>query len=244
VKIRRHLRRTLGIARDFVVGRPELSVIDRLARDDRRTPVFAAALEFVNYEKVDGDIVEFGVFAGASLALLSRCHEDDTKEMARRVVGFDSFDGLPVSAEQHARWRPGACSTMHARHPLVAVGARVTPQVTRDLFAACELPAPELHVGLFEDTVPRVIPSKYPAIAVAHIDCDLYESTRTVLHAVVPALQDGTILLFDDWFHYRGDPNKGEARAYSEFLACHPEWQSVHYRTYATFCNAFILSRR
>ena len=57
-------------------------------------------------------------------------------------------------------------------------------------------------------------------------------------------LQDGAVLLFDDWFHYRGSPEKGEARAFDEFLRAHPEWRSVHYRSYATFCNAFILSRR
>ena len=52
------------------------------------------------------------------------------------------------------------------------------------------------------------------------------------------------MLLFDDWFHYRGHPGKGEARAFSEFLAAHPEWGAAQYQPYATFCNSFILHRR
>ena len=31
-----------------------------------------------------------------------------------------------------------------------------------------------------------------------------------------PALQDGAMVMFDDWFHYRGNPRKGQSRAFSE----------------------------
>lgn len=216
----------------------------RLLRSDERTPAFLAAIDYINYEQVPGDIAEFGVFTGLSLALLAQGQTFDSKGMPRRIVGFDSFEGLPASAEGHARWREGACRTSIAWHPFVEPGGRVTPEITERLFAACGLSAPELHVGLFASTVPAVVPSRYPAIALAHLDCDLYESTRCALEAMRPALQDGTVLLFDDWFHYRGNPEKGEARAFGEFLEAHPEWRAVHYRSYATFCNAFILSRR
>jgi len=216
----------------------------RLIRGDDRSTTFFAAIDFVNYEQVPGDIVEFGVFSGISLALLAQGHQFDTKGMTRRVAGFDSFDGLPPSDEEHARWTVGACATNHGSHPILPSGARVTPDITRELFALCGLPAPDLHVGLFEHTVRSVVPARHRAVAVVHMDCDLYESTKTALEGIAPALQDGTVLLFDDWFHYRGNPCKGEARAFREFLEHHPEWQSVHYRSYSTFCNAFILSRR
>jgi O-methyltransferase len=242
--VRQQLRSGLRQARDFVIGQPELPVMTRLIRGDARAETFFAAVEFVNYERVAGDILEFGVFTGVSLALLAQGHSFDPKGMERRIAGFDSFDGLPPSAEEHARWVAGDCATNHGSHPLAAAGVRVTPQITRDLFAACGLPSPALHTGLFDRTVPAVVPSVYPAVAIAHIDCDLYESTCTALEAIEPALQEGTVLLFDDWFHYRGNPHKGEARAFREFLASHPHWEAAHYRSYATFRNAFILSRR
>ena len=242
--IRKQIRRGLRHARDLVIGQSETPVMSRIIRGDDRATTFFAAIEFVDYEQVPGDIVEFGVFTGLSLALLAQGHAFDPKGMVRRVVGFDSFDGLPPSTEEHAQWRDGACRTNHAWHPFVEPGVRVTPEITKNLFAACELAEPELHVGLFDNTVPPVVPSRYSSIAVAHIDCDLYESAKSALDAMAPALQDGTVLLFDDWFHYRANPRRGEARAFREFLSEHPEWESVHYRTYATFCNAFILSRR
>jgi hypothetical protein len=242
--VRQQLRRGLRAVRDLAIGRDDPPIMTRLIRADARSSTFFNAIEYINYEKVPGDIVEFGVFTGVSLALLAQGYGFDPKGMSRRVVGLDSFDGLPPSAEEHARWREGACSTTSAWHPLVPEGSRVTPEITRDLFAACSLPAPALYVGSFDKTAPALFPSVYAEVALVHLDCDLYESARCALAAVSPALQDGALLLFDDWFHYRGHPHKGEARAFHEFLAAHPEWQAVHYRAYATFCNAFILSRR
>ena len=219
-------------------------VVTRMARRDARWTTFCRAIEYVDYEAVPGDIVEFGVFTGISLALLAKAHTFDPKGIERRVGGFDSFQGLPGSNEPHARWQPGDCSSNHSWHPLLQVGDPVTPEVTRRLFDACGLEAPLLHVGAFEETLPAAFPAVHRQVALAHFDCDLYESTRDALAAVAPVLQDGAMLLFDDWFHYRGHPGKGESRAFTEFLAAHPGWGAVPYQPYATFCNSFILHRR
>lgn len=236
-------RAFLRAARDLIFGGPTISVVDRLVRDERRWGAFARAVEYANFEMIPGDIVEFGVWTGRSLALLATAHARDAKGMTRRLVGFDSFLGLPESAEVHARWRPGWC-TSSGPHPLVPHGAPVTPQITRQLFAACGLPAPELEIGPFDETIGRVVPSKYPEIAIVHIDCDIYESTILALDGIAPALQDGAILLFDDWFHFKGNPARGEARAFHEFLSKHPEWGAVPFCPYATFANSFIVYLR
>lgn len=218
--------------------------ITALMREDARTDTFVRALEFVNFEKVDGDVVECGVFGGLSLAVLAKAATFDPKGMRRRIVGFDTFDGLPPSQERHARWVAGDCARTHSWHPLAGPGERVSADLTRRLFRACGLSEPLLYEGPFDRTMTPAIREAHPAIALMHLDCDLYESTRDALDAAAPALQDGTLLLFDDWFHFRAHPRMGEARAFHEFLERHGEWQAQHWRSYATFCNAFILSRR
>jgi len=237
----RHAARTM---RDLTIGAEEVPIMSQMIRRDARTPTFFAALDYINYERVPGDVVEFGVYTGMSLAIFAQGQSFDPKGMTRRFVGFDSFEGLPPSAEVHARWQPRDCAVNHSWHPLLAIGAPVTPAVTLDLFAACGLEPPALHAGPFTETVSRVVPSTYSAIALVHLDCDLYESTRDALALVAPALQDGAMLMFDDWFHYRGNPRKGQARAFAEFLDLYPQWVSVPYRSYSTFCQAFILSCR
>jgi hypothetical protein len=209
-----------------------------------RFSMYVRVADFVNYEAVEGDILEFGVFGGVSLALLAKAHSFDPKGMTRRIVGFDSFHGLPRSEEPHARWRSGDCSRIHAWHPTLEKGQAVTPEVTRELFRLCDLPEPELEVGLFQETLPRTIPGKYRAAAIVHIDCDLYESTKVVLEGVAPILQEGTLLLFDEWFSYKGNPARGEARAFFEFLESHREWGSQAYHAYGPWSNSFILYRR
>jgi O-methyltransferase len=237
------LRRAVRKAKRITgVGQP--SLIAQLIRRDVRSTTFFDAIEFINYERIEGDIVECGVFGGVSLALLAKGATFDPKGMSRQIVGIDSFDGLPTSADDHARWQPGDCATMHSPHPLLTVGERVTPETTRALFVLCELAPPVIHVGRFDAVLPTVVPSQHPKIALLHVDCDLYESTRDVLNGVAPALQDGTMVLFDDWFHYRGNPRRGEARAFSEFVSAHPEWVAVEWRTYGPFSKAFIFSRR
>jgi hypothetical protein len=222
----------------------ELDTMGQIVHRDARCHTFFKAIEFVNFEQIAGDIFECGVFAGLSLSLLAKGATFDHKGMIRQIVGVDWFAGLPSATEQHPRWNTGDCSLVSGWHPLLKLGDHVTGDTTRALFDACGLAQPILYEGTFADVLPRVVPARHPAIALLHVDCDLYESTKDVLNGVAPALQDGTVVLFDDWFHYRGNPHRGEARAFGEFLAEHREFEAVHWTSYATFCNAFILSRR
>jgi hypothetical protein len=201
----------------------------------------------VDYELVPGDIFEFGVYTGRSLALLAHYHQVNRKsihhiDFTRRVAGFDSFEGLP-SGDDHPRWKSGMFSVNHSFHPIAKQGEPVTPRVIQQLFEKYELPAPEIEAGLFSDVLPDVIGSKYTAAAVVHIDCDLYESTLDVFHGIAPILQEGTILLFDDWFNFRGSRHKGEQRAFYEFMAGQTQWTYTPYQPYATFGNSFIVAK-
>jgi cytochrome P450 len=220
---------------------------------DARTTFFTYAIQYLNWENVEGDILEFGVANGKSLALLSRLHQENLRNWQypdalvheRRCAGFDSLEGLPDGGRPHPRWNAGSFASNYLHgHPAMAYDEPVTVEGLRRLFKLCGLPSPELEVGWFDATITATIPSKYEKAALVHIDSDLYESARCVLEGVAPILANGALVLFDDWFMYRGDPNEGEARALREFLAAHPEWEAIHYQAYSVFCNAFILRKR
>src|ERR1035441_10398203 len=142
-------------------------VLNQLIEQDSRYNMFKAAIEFINYEMVEGDILEFGVFTGMSLALLqaiqlrSFYHGDNP----RRVAGFDSFEGLVENPDQHPRWAQSACKYNHGWHPLLKMGDRVTAQACLDLFTACKLPAPEIEVGHYAESLPKVLGTKYKKVA-------------------------------------------------------------------------------
>ena len=221
--------------------------ISELIEFDIRHSMFRNATRFVDYELVPGDLFEFGVYTGRSLALLAHYHEVNKKsihhiDFDRRVVGFDSFEGLP-GGDNHPRWHAGMFRVNHSFHPICKPGERVTPQVIYLLFEKYQLPPPTIEAGNFSEILPKVIGSKYRAAAVVHIDCDLFESTREVLFGIQSILQEGTILLFDDWFNFRGSRHKGEQKAFYEFMAAQQEWSYADYQPYATFGNSFIITK-
>lgn len=111
-----------------------------------------------------------------------------------RVHGFDSFEGLPED------WRPG--------FPAGAFGASIPP-VPDNM---------TLVKGWFSDTLPSFMESHTGPVAIAHIDCDLYSSTMTVLDAIGPRLVPGSVLCFDEYFNYPGW-EEHEHRAWLEAVA-------------------------
>ena len=58
---------------------------------------------------------------------------------------------------------------------------------------------------------------------VVMIDCDLKESTKLALEFIKPAIQEGTIILFDDFVFFKGNENKGEYGAFKDFRKKYPE---------------------
>lgn len=131
-----------------------------------------------------GTALEFGVHTGHTLRRIVTA-----MPAGSRVVGFDSFEGLPEF------WRDG-----------FGPGAfRTTPPV---------VPGAELVVGLFGDTLPAwPVPAD---VVLVHVDCDLYSSTRTVLEHMGPYLAPGVLVVFDEFHGYPG-AEAHEARAWAEW---------------------------
>ena len=42
-------------------------------------------------------------------------------------------------------------------------------------------------------------------IGFVHIDCDIYASAMTVLELTIPRLAPGAVIVFDEFFNYKGD---------------------------------------
>jgi hypothetical protein len=97
-----------------------------------------------------------------------------------------------------------------------------------------------IHKGFYSETLEEKLDNK---VAIVHMDCDLYQSTVEVLWGLFKqnALQDGTVILFDDFNCNRAHPNYGERRAWSEFLAGQTRFSATPWFTYGYNAAAFIL---
>ncbi len=136
----------------------------------------------------NGLILEFGVFSGRTINLLASVESGP-------IFGFDSFEGLPEA------WRPD--------FPAGAFRLQTLPAVA---------PNVELLVGWFEASLPGFLAAHPGPVSFLHVDCDLYSSTKTVLHYLRGRIVPGTIIVFDEYFNYVGWRNH-EFKAFAEFIA-------------------------
>jgi O-methyltransferase len=177
----------------------------------RRDLFFAIAVFCYQNRPLDGYYMEFGCHGARTLR---HAYDAFHALFDWRFLAFDSFEGLPEIPEidRQAIWRPGALST--AEEELIR---RVVEHgMPRERLTTVK--------GFYDRSLTpglkaRLLPTR---AAVVYVDCDLYSSTVPVLEFVRDFLQPGTVLVFDDWFCFHGDPDRGERRAFREFRERHP----------------------
>jgi hypothetical protein len=159
----------------------------------------------------EGVVAEFGVHKGKSIAHIAR------RVRPRPVFGFDSFRGNP---EDWSGWNaPRGVFDMRGALPKVPDNV-------------------ELVIGYFDDTLPRWAGDHDQPIAFAHIDCDLYSSTRSVFEHLYERFVSGTVIVFDEYFNY-ANWREHEHKAFMEFVE--RSGKAYHYLAYSTQQIAVIM---
>jgi O-methyltransferase len=193
------------------------------------------AMNYVFGCHIEGDYLEFGSFRGNTLtsAFLSakRYRLDSMKFFV-----FDSFEGLPpiagVDSAGPCHYEEGqyACSLEEFNRIIARRGVDLRRVIiTKGWY----------DKTLNEETRKRLHIKK---AAIIWIDCDLYESTVPVLDFITPYIQTGTILCFDDWFCFGGDPTRGEARAFREWLKKNSWLTAIEYRKFESAGHSFLMN--
>ena len=160
-------------------------------------------------EDVEGQIVECGVGPGRSLlvfAVLTQC-----VARARRIVGFDTFEGLPNPTAEDGH------GNAHKSGWLSHSEANVRELLQFNGVATDFI---EENVSFVRGPLAESLPAyDGGAIALLHLDVDLYESYKTALDWLWPFVSPGGIVTFDE---YRSESFPGATRAIDEFL---DRWQ-------------------
>ena len=146
---------------------------------------------------MDRMFLEFGVYFGASITMIANLTD-------RMVHGFDTFQGLPEGWDIGDTWGQGSIEGKGA----YSTSGRM-PETPRNV---------TLHVGTFEETLPVFLETYGDMVAFINIDCDLYNSTKTVFSYLGPRIRAGTVVVFDEYFCF-SRWREHEYRAFHEFLA-------------------------
>jgi hypothetical protein len=143
-----------------------------------------------------GNWAAFGVGWNRTFQEITRVRSRYTH--CNTLFAFDWWEGLPED------WRPG-----FPRGFFRIPRERITRWYLHD-------PSVVFVDGLFEESLTAEMVGRMGTLALVHIDCDLYSSTRTVLDRL--PLAPGTILMFDEFYAPAGewDWYEHEARAFHE----------------------------
>lgn len=212
----------------------------KLLSPDADERILSLAMEFAGHT-TGGDYLEFGVWKGRSFTkafhLWDRFMRRKGKLTGMRFYAFDSFQGLPeITASED-------CSTGEFKKGDYAFTEKQFRGVLQS--RGVDIGRVTIVPGWYDQTLnehtKRVLPIKKASIV--FIDCDLYESTVPVLRFITDYIVDGTILIFDDWYCFGGRPDRGEQKAFSEWLARNPTIKAVPWHSTSWKSQSFILYR-
>lgn len=153
---------------------------------------------------VQGIIIEAGCALGGSALTIAAAKPD-----VRLFKVFDTFEMIPPPSINDGE-------DAHQRYNVIASHSAVGIDSTQyygyidnlyervhksfvDLGFTPEYKNISLVKGLFEDTMIIDTP-----IALAHLDCDWYDSVMFCLQRIEPHLSVGGVIIVDDYFHWSG----------------------------------------
>ncbi len=156
-------------------------------------------------EHIDGNIVDCGVGPGTSLFAFAMLTQ--TAARPRRMLGYDTFRGLPEPSIEDGDWNANHAGAMSYTQRYVRRVLQVNglPRSFIDKYVT-------LVPGEFKDTLPYY--SGGPIVLI-HMDIDFYESYKAVFKHLWPHVVRGGVVAFDEY----GAPDwPGATRAVDEFV--------------------------
>jgi len=154
-----------------------------------------------------GDIVEFGVFKGASLIKFATFRELFENSYSRKIIGFDVFDKFPetdfVDDKKH-------------REDFIknAGESSITLEGLHEVMEYKKFQNVELVKGDILETAPRYIADNPQLkISLLHIDVDIYEPSKVILETMYDSVVEGGLIVLDDYGVF-----PGETKAVDDFF--------------------------
>jgi O-methyltransferase len=201
---------------------------------DCRYDFFRKALTALAFNGIEGDYAEFGCNSATTFCMVHRLQAEYPYPLGPfHQWAFDSFQGLPAPIEardDHPRWVTGQYTTpVEEFHRLCK-----SRGVPRSAYTVVQ--------GYYDTSLAPGVPGPRPdRIRLAYIDCDMYTSTRDVLAFLVPRLQHGMIIAFDDYHCYSPTLPSGERMAALEVFEGNPRWRLAPYVQYGWHGMSFIV---
>lgn len=126
-----------------------------------------------------------------------------------KFFAFDSFEGLPEikGIDKESSWKKGQYA--YTKEEVLKRLKRVNIDLERV----------HLIKGWFKDTLNRRTKKelKCEKASIIFIDSDLYESAKPVMKFITSLIQEGTVIVLDDWSAFKLREDRGIQKAFYEW---------------------------
>lgn len=172
-----------------------------LSCDNTRISKFLAHYElFKMIKHLPGDIVECGVFKGASFARFASFRDLFGNPFSHKLIGFDIFGLYPETQ-----------FTEDARYREEFIQEAGEQSISKEqLFEVLKNKGVEKNIELVEGNIITSVPDyleKNPhlKISLLNLDTDIYEPAVVILEHLWPRIVSGGVLILDDYAIFPGE---------------------------------------
>ena len=195
-------------------------------RQSQKFEFYRNAMDFIIGSHIAGSYFEFGTHKARTFTMVMGLDDFYASNMGETAGGltpkpgggfmekyfaFDSFEGFPpdVNVKDHAQYKPGGAKTGSDEFiELLTAYGQSTERV-------------ELIEGFYDRSLTESLTNKFVEekvkASLITVDCNLYESYKSVFAWVDQFMQPGTVLYLDDYNSERALPTQGPKLAWSEY---------------------------
>ena len=150
---------------------------------------------------IKGQIVECGVFKGASLIRFLFFRDLLERPEKRRVIAFDVFGKFPRPKKKNNLKNDISFAKIHDKK----IGIGTSHSKLSKLLQKKKFTNYKLIKGNVINTIPKfLLNNKNIKISLLHLDLDIYEPTIFALKTLFSKVTKGGIILIDDYKHIQG----------------------------------------
>lgn len=155
---------------------------------------------------IPGEVLEFGVYKGASIIRFATYREFLENTYSRKIIGFDIFGEFPKTDNDD--------DNKFIQRFEEQGGNGISKEVLEEFIKHKNINNIELIKGNVFDTLDEFLEkNKQIKISLLHLDLDVYKPTKFILEKLYERMVPGGIIVFDDY-----GTVKGATDAIDEFL--------------------------
>ncbi|WP_242972883.1 TylF/MycF/NovP-related O-methyltransferase [Anaeromicrobium sediminis] len=147
-----------------------------------------------------GEVVECGVFKGASFTRFGAFRDLIENSNSRKLIGFDIFGSFPETEYEEDK--------IKREHFIKNAGGESIS--VEQLEAILQYKRIDRNIELIKGDITKTIPEyldKHPELKISllNLDTDIYEPAVTILEYLYPRIVKGGILMLDDYGVFPGE---------------------------------------